>query len=130
MFNKIIIIGRVGNAPVTKISKLGSQFTSFSVAVDNGWGENKTTDWYNVTTFGKLAENVTKFAQKGSIVCVSGSLKLSSYKDKNGVEKAKLELTADSVNAINTQRKAQTEQSKTVEQAVEAVAPFADEFPF
>jgi len=130
MFNKIIIVGRVGQAPTIKTSKYGNQFATFSVAVDNGWGENKTTDWYNVTTFGKLAENVTKFTQKGSIVCVSGSLKLSSYKDKNGVEKAKLELNADSVNAINTQRKAQAEQSNTVEQVVEAVVPFADEFYF
>lgn len=77
MINRSIIIGRVGQAP-----KAFAKGCSFSVATDSGWGEKKTTIWENVSVFGKQAEFVLKYAQKGQLVFVMGRREQSVKGDK------------------------------------------------
>jgi single-strand DNA-binding protein len=77
MLNKSMIIGRIGQAP-----KAFAKGCSFSVATDSGWGEKKTTIWENVSVFGKQAEFVLKYAQKGQLVYVSGRREQSTKGDK------------------------------------------------
>lgn len=98
MFNKITVLGNTGRAVEVKTSKTGTNIATFSVACTVGWGDNKQTDWYNVTAFGKLAEYCQKALQdKGALVCVCGQLKLNEYTSKNGEKKISPEITADSV---------------------------------
>lgn len=110
MFNKIIIIGRLGFPPSQKQTKTGNQMCVFSVAVNSGFGENEHTDWYNVTTFGKQAEYCLRSLSKGSLVCVTGTLQLVEYEGKNGQKKSNLSLTADSVK--NVSQKSENSESK------------------
>lgn len=101
MFNKIVIIGRVGSQPKLKATKTGNNMCSFSVAVNSGWGDNKTTDWYNVSVFGKQADSCGNYLSKGSLVCVSGSIQLREYEAKDGQKRMSIELTSDSVTFLN-----------------------------
>ena len=52
-------IGRLGKDPESRFSSGGGAITSFSIAC--GWksGEKESTEWVNVTAFGKLAEICT-----------------------------------------------------------------------
>lgn len=106
MFNKIVIVGRLGNAPTTKNTKTGTSMCSFTVAVNSGWGDSKTTDWYSVSVFGKQAEFCSTYLSKGSLVCVSGSIRLQEYMSKDGSKKTSINLTADSVNSIGGKQEA------------------------
>lgn len=80
MVNKSIIVGRIGQAP-----KAFAKGCNFSVATDSGWGEKKTTIWENVSVFGKQAEFVLKYAQKGQLVFVMGRREQSVKGDKTYV---------------------------------------------
>lgn len=51
-----------------------SEFCAFSVAADDGFGDNKTTLFFDCTKWGKGAAKLTEFLQKGTAVTVSGSL--------------------------------------------------------
>ncbi len=77
MINKSTIVGRIGQAP-----KAFAKGCNFSVATDSGWGEKKTTIWESVSVFGKQAEFVLKYAQKGQLVYVSGRREQSTKGDK------------------------------------------------
>lgn len=102
MFNKTVIIGRVGAQPTLKATKTGNSMCSFNVAVGLGWGENKVTNWYSVTVFGKQAKACSEVLTKGSLVCVSGTLQLREYQWKDGQTKSSLDLTADAVSFLET----------------------------
>ena len=97
MFCKIIVAGRIGNKPELKTSKKGKDYCRFSLAVDLGYGADKTTTWYHVTLFGPTAKSCVTYLDKGSLVIVSGELVASEYKAKDGTPKLGLEITADSV---------------------------------
>ncbi len=78
MYSKTIIVGRVGG----DVKMYGDgKVASFSVAVDRGYGEKKTTEWYNVKAFTKLAETCQKYVTKGKVLVVEGELETSEGKD-------------------------------------------------
>lgn len=57
--------------------------TNFRIAVDNGIGEKKKTDFISVTAWRGAAEAIAKYMAKGRQIAVAGAVTLSSY-DKDG----------------------------------------------
>lgn len=114
MFCKIIVAGRAGNKPELKTSKNGKEYCRFSLAVDLGYGDNKSTTWYSVTIFGGAAKACSSYLDKGSLVIVSGELKSTEYKGKDGSNKMSLEITADEVKFLprSTQQSQQSSPSQ------------------
>lgn len=55
----------------------------FTMAIDDGYGEKKKTDFISVVAFGKQAENCEKFLAKGRLVGVQGKIQTGSY-EKDG----------------------------------------------
>lgn len=97
MLSRITIIGRLGRDPEIKQTKSGSNMCSMSVAVDSGFGNNKTTTWYRVSAFGKNAESSAKYLKKGSLICASGDLAVNEFEGKDGSTKLSLDITADKI---------------------------------
>ena len=56
----------------------------FTLAVDDGYGENKHTSFFNCTIFGKRAEAFSKFVPKGTKVALEAKPRQESWKDQNG----------------------------------------------
>lgn len=69
------------------------------------------TNVYQVSVWGKQADNLLNYLQKGSNVWVNGELMLRSYKDRNGEEREQLTVTAQSVQITSGARKADNRQS-------------------
>ena len=71
--NKLQIIGRI-----TKDAELRSSgekmVSNFTVAVDDGWGENKKTIWVRCALWGDRAASLEKYLTKGTQVYVDGRL--------------------------------------------------------
>lgn len=107
MYSKTIIVGNLGRDPEMKYLNDGTAVTSFSVAVDTGWGERRTTVWYRVTAWGKLGETCNQYLSKGRKVLVAGELKGDPetggpriWTDNSGNPRASFELTANDVRFI------------------------------
>jgi single-strand DNA-binding protein len=92
----ISIAGNVGKDAQHK-STQDSEFCSFSVAVDDGWGENKSTMWFDVTRWGKGADGLARTLRKGSKVCVTGELSTRVHEGKTY-----LQVRADRVTIMQT----------------------------
>jgi len=98
--NKVLIIGVLGSEPEMRYTPSGKPVTSFSVAVTRGWrtseGERKeATEWFNVVSWGNLAEICNQHLRKGSQVYIEGRLQTRSWDDAGGVKHFRTELVAN-----------------------------------
>lgn len=83
--NSVNLIGRLTKNPeVRYISESQTAVCKFHVAIDDGYGEKKRTNFIPVTVFGKQAENCERFLAKGRLVGVQGRIQTGSYTDKDG----------------------------------------------
>lgn len=82
--NLVIIVGRLGKDIELKTAG-SSEVANFTLATNEDYRDKKTqekvkqTEWHKIECWGKLAEIAERFASKGSIVQVTGSLKTRSY---------------------------------------------------
>lgn len=94
--NSVVIGGRIGRDIEPKFSAAGKCIAKFSVAIDDGYGDNKRTNWVPVTCFDKLAESVAQYCGKGSEVVVEGRISVNQY-EKDGEKKTFTEVIANRV---------------------------------
>ena len=82
--NVIIISGRIGKDPELKTGANGTEYTSFSVAVDRRkkQDEEKKTDWFRCKAFGQTAVFIEKYFKKGDGIEIVGRMENNQYKDK------------------------------------------------
>ena len=83
--DKIIFTGRLGMDPEQKTSKAGKDYVRLNVAVTHYEGEGqKSTEWRNVTVFGKTGEYCAKYLKKGDAVTIEGYPQPRAYTPKAG----------------------------------------------
>ncbi len=103
MVAKAIMIGNLGNTPELKYAGSGTAVCNLRLAVNSrGKGGVEETDWFDVACFGKTAEAVAQYCDKGSKVYVEGRLKTREFEDKNKQKQKRTEVIADSVQFLST----------------------------
>ena len=133
--NKFTGIGRLGKDPNTTSMPNGTTVSNISMAFsetykDKNGDKKETTEWINVVFFGKLAEIVDKYLQKGSLIYIEGKVKTDKYVDReSGVEKYSTKIVADSMKMISTGEKSTKNESRTQRREDYSNA-FDDEIPF
>lgn len=98
--NKMFLIGNLTADPALSTTANGKTMTRFRLAVNrrfNGQNGDKVTDFFRVTTFGKVAENCSKYLAKGRKCCVVGELHPDTYADSEGITRMALDVVADEV---------------------------------
>lgn len=87
--NKVSLIGRLGGQPEFIKFDSGKTKARFSLATNESfkdksgeWQQN--TQWHTITAWGKTAEAVQKFLDKGKEVLVEGKLVTNNYETKEG----------------------------------------------
>lgn len=89
--NKVQLIGNVGREPEIVNLESGKKLAKFSVATNenykNASGERVTdTQWHNIVAWGKTAELIEKYVNKGKEVGVEGKLTTRTWDDKDGTK--------------------------------------------
>lgn len=92
--NKQIIVGNLGRDPELKTTQSGTPVCKFSVAVTEKYKDREETEWFNVTTFGPLAEICGEHLYKGKQVYIEGKTKTSKWEDKEGNKRESKEVIA------------------------------------
>ena len=78
----ITIAGRIGKSAELRRTQNGDPVLSFPVAVDDGYGQNKGTMWFDCSVWGKRGEALEKHLTKGTPVTVSGELGRREHEGK------------------------------------------------
>lgn len=79
--NNLSLLGRLGGDPELKTSKNDKAFATFSIATNDGYGDNKKTNWHRCIAFGKTAEIIDQYVKKGQLLAVQGSVEYSKSDD-------------------------------------------------
>jgi len=127
--NKLMIIGCLGNDPTLRTLPDGTAVCSFNVAV-SGKGKDKTTTWFRVTTWRKLAENCNQFLAKGRKVAVVGSVTLNTFTKNDGATSASLEVNADEVEFLSPKGERSDPVNVAVDKQSGMVVVNQDDLPF
>jgi len=100
--NNVSLIGRLCADPETRYTPKGVAVSNVTLALDDGWGENKKTLFIGLTLFGTTAETAQKYCVKGQQIGVSGRLSQDSYTPK-GAEKpiTKTHVTVDRLDLLS-----------------------------
>lgn len=99
--NSVTLIGRLGQDPEIRHTSDGSTVANFRIAVDNGYGEQKTTSWIRIVAWKKTAEAIEQYVHKGSLVGISGRLQERKY-EKDGDTRSVIEVIADRVQFLDS----------------------------
>ncbi len=83
-FLKIAAIGNVGSVDGLRYTASGKPVLNFSVAVNDGKGDQQTTTWVKCSLWGALAETMADYIVKGKQVYIEGKLTVEEYEGKNG----------------------------------------------
>ena len=127
--NKVTIIGRLTkDADVRYASASQMAIARFTVAVDDGYGEKKRTNFIPVVAFGKTAESIEKFTGKGCRIAVEGKIQTGSYDDKDGKKVYTTDVIADRVEFIDFAN--QEAKEPKAEAPFEDFAALSEECPF
>lgn len=94
-YNKVILAGNLCAKPELRFSQGGTPWTNFSMAVNERYTNQKgelTEDvtFVDVSSFGKQAETITKYMDKGAPILVDGRLTFRKWEDKEGQKRSKL----------------------------------------
>lgn len=81
MSNSISFVGRLGKDSERKQISNGNML-KFTVGENVGWGDKKTTNWWNCSLFGKQADgNLMDYLTKGAQVFIVGEVSFSQSQD-------------------------------------------------
>ena len=90
--NKVILVGNLGKDPEIKYTQNGIPVAKFSLATNERFKDKSgewqdRTEWHYIVAWQRLAEIVGEYVKKGSKVYIEGSLRTSSWEDKQSGEK-------------------------------------------
>ncbi len=101
-FNKVILIGHLGNEPSIRSTDQQVKVADFSIATNELFQKNgekvEITDWHDIVAWRKLADFSERFLKKGSKIMVEGRLKTRIWVDKEtGAKRKNVFVIADQI---------------------------------
>lgn len=96
--NRVTLVGNLGADPDLRSTSNGQSVMNMRLAttetyLDRNNERQEKVEWHNVTLWGKRAEALHKFLEKGSRILVEGKLQTSSY-EKEGVKHYRTDVVA------------------------------------
>ena len=124
--NKCIFVGRTTRDIELRYTTGEKQtaVAKFSIATDSGYGDNKKTNFFNMTAWGKTAETLEKYAKKGTKLILECQAVQNQYTDKNGNNVNTVDFTvlnfefAESRSASQQNNNAQSNQPQTQQMSI------------
>lgn len=104
MINKVILMGRLTKEPEIRYTSSGTAVSNFTVAVDDGYGDNKTTSFISCVAWGKSAEFVANYFTKGKMIIVVGRLQTRTWEGQDGRKNYITEVVASEVSFGETKK--------------------------
>lgn len=134
--NKVILIGNLGKDPEVRTFDSGTKKASFNLATsepytDKSGQKQDRVEWHNVIFWGKIADVVEKYLNKGSQVYVEGRIASRSYDDKDGVKRYITEIEGSSLTMLKTNKVEAGEQEQSKPTEIPAgTGDTSDDLPF
>jgi len=146
-FNKVILLGNLTRDPQLSYTPSQTAVVDFGLAINHRWkaqdgSMKEDTCFVDCRCFGRSAENINKYCQKGRPLLVEGRLSFSSWQAQDGSKRSKLRVTVERFQFIGSgQRTGGDSQQEYSEQNTNSYSPpqapqgapegdIADDIPF
>ncbi len=102
--NSVTLVGRAGRDPEVRYFESGTVVANLTMAVNRG-NRSDEPDWFNLEIWGKQAQVAADYVKKGSLIGITGSFKLDSWKDRNtGEDRTKPVVRVDRLELLGSKR--------------------------
>ena len=126
--NSVTLVGRAGRDPEVRYFESGTVVANLTMAVNRRNREDEP-DWFNLEIWGKQAQVAADYVKKGSLIGVTGSFKMDSWKDRNtGEDRNKPVVRVDRLELLGSKR--DSENSNFQSNNSFNKQPSNDEIPF
>lgn len=98
--NTVNLIGRLVRDNELKYTKSGKAVATNTIALDDGWGDNKRSYFIPIVVWEKQAESLANYTRKGSKIAVNGKLTSRSYETQDGQKRTIIEVVANQYGGI------------------------------
>ena len=127
--NKVLLTGRICNELQIAKTNTGLSVLNFCVATDEGKnksGERKST-FIDCTAWKGTAEFLEKYAHKGDLVEVVGSIMVNSFKNKEGYNTKQTKINCENVKVLSSKKHYDGDYKPASEAETSIVDTLADE---
>ena len=102
MSNTVTVIGNLTREPELRYTPSGAPVVKFSIAVNRSYnnraGERvEQTDFFDISAWRELAENIAESLKVGARVMVTGRLQQERWENDGGEKRSKISIVADEV---------------------------------
>ena len=113
-------IGRLGRDWELKYSGSGNAYAKNSLAVRRSFKDKQSgeyeTDWVPITAFGKTAETLANYTNKGSSLAVEGSLQVTQTQNDVGENRTYYDVIINRFHFVSGDQQQQNQQNGQVQQ--------------
>lgn len=102
--NVTCLVGAIGKDVELRSTKSGTSVTSFGLATREFYNGEQTTQWHQITLWGKAAEQLAKGPTKGLRIAVTGSLRNREWNDRDGNKRITTEVHCNSFEYCDTKK--------------------------
>lgn len=125
--NSVNLIGRLSNSPEIRHTANNQVVCRFTLAVTrrfkNQAGDYEV-DFINCVAFGKTAELIGNYVEKGQQLAVEGRIQTGSYTAQDGSKRYTTDVVVENITFINQRKKNESQQSDQVQTS--ETDPFTD----
>lgn len=100
-FNRVLIVGNLGDEPSVKTTTNGTLIANLSIACNEPRKDAQTgqytdhVEWFKVVCFGKVAEIAQAYAHKGTLLHIEGKLRNREYYDRENIKRYVTEIVCE-----------------------------------
>ena len=103
--NKVILVGNLGRDAELRYTPGGAAVATLNLATTETWNDKEgqkqeKTEWHRVILWGKQAETLNQYLQKGKQIYVEGRLQTRQWDDKDGNKRYTTEIKADRITLL------------------------------
>lgn len=102
--NKVVLLGRLTAKPELRYTPSNMGYTRFSVAVNRRIARQdgtRETDFINCVAWGKTAEIISRYFDKGNQICIDGSIRTGSYTAQDGTKRYTTDVNVDNFDFVD-----------------------------
>lgn len=107
--NSVILIGRLSNSPEIRHTTNNQVVCRFTLAVTRRFKNpagDYAADFINCVTFGKTAELIGNYVEKGQQLAVEGRIKTGSYTAQDASKRYTFDVVVENITFINSRKSA------------------------
>jgi single-strand DNA-binding protein len=96
-FNKVILAGNLTRDPELRFTNDGVPVANFGLAVNRVRSQNDAVDFFDVTCWRELGEQVANYKKKGDPILIEGRLQYRTWEAQDGSRRSKVDVVAQNV---------------------------------